>query len=195
MGSIRVWILAFASVIPTFLMSSAARAEDQLTGDYAFSQPESRVGFTIFGKSFFKIQRDGEFKDFTGEVSYDPSHPANTHVDLTVFTASVDMHNPDNDQLLKSGAFFDVDRYPTMHFSSSSADVRPDGSFSLTGDMTIRGVTKRMTIPVRLRQGPPGGTPGAVFETNFQIDRTEFGLNGAANWGGFKVSISKSVQI
>jgi len=66
----------------------------------------------------------------------------------------------------------------------------------MTGDMTIRGITKRLTVPVKLRQSSlAGGTPGALFETTFQIDRTEFGINGIPNWGGFKASISKVVDI
>ena len=65
-------------------------------------------------------------------------------------------------------------------------------SFDIT---TIRGITKRMTIPVKLRQLPrPGDLSGAVFETNFQIDRSDFGLNGSPRWNGFKVSISKNVH-
>ena len=67
----------------------------------------------------------------------------------------------------------------------------------MTGDMTIRGVTRRMTIPVTLPRRPTldGTTPGPAFESTFQIDRTEFGLNGSPNVHGFHVSISKKVQI
>ena len=102
------------------------------------------------------------------------------------------MHNAENDQILKSGDFFDVEHYPTMHFVSDSNVRKADGTFSMTGDMTIRGVTKHMTIPVKMRQGDPS-TP--VFESSFQIDRTEFGLNGLSKWNGLKVSISKKVEV
>jgi polyisoprenoid-binding protein YceI len=141
----------------------------------------------------FKVKRDGRFKNFTGELSYDPAHPADTHVDLTVYTDSVDMHNPENDQLMKSGEFFDVQHFPTMHFTNSSTEVRPDGTLEMTGHMTIRGVTKRMTIPVKLRD--PQSAHGAVFEATFPIDRTDFGLNGNPGWGGFTLKIAKNVQI
>ena len=60
--------------------------------------------------------------------------------------------------------------------------------------MTIRGITRRMTIPVRLRSSQTAASQPA-FETTFQIDRTEFGLNGTPKWSGFKVSIAKQVQI
>jgi polyisoprenoid-binding protein YceI len=65
----------------------------------------------------------------------------------------------------------------------------------MIGDMTIRGVTRKMTIPVKLRQDGQSAQAGAVFETTFPIDRTEFGLNGNPAWGGFSLKIAKSVQI
>jgi polyisoprenoid-binding protein YceI len=113
-----------------------------------------------------------------------------------VYTASVDMHDAENNELLKSGEFFDVDHFPTMHFTNSATAVRGDGTLEMTGDMTIRGVTRKMTIPVKLRQdSQTAQLSGAVFETTFPIDRTEFGLNGNSAMGGFSLKISKSVQI
>ena len=159
---------------------------------YAVNKTGSSVGFTIYGSMIFKIKRDGRFKDFSGELAYDPANPGNTRVDLTVYTASVDMHNSENDQLMKSGEFFDVAHFPTMHFTNSQTDVRPDGTLSMTGDMTIRGVTKKMTIPVKVRHGFGADS---IFETTFPIDRTEFGLNGNPGYGGFTLKIAKNVQI
>jgi len=179
----------------TLAMSSMAHAQAQ-TSIYTLNQAASVVDFSIYGSAIFKIKRDGQFKEFTGQLSYDPASPATTHVDLTVYTGSVDMHNSEQNQLLKSDAFFDVERFPTMHFTSSSTEMKPDGTFSMIGDMTIRGITRRLTIPVRLRQAPAAGAAsGTVFETTFHIDRTEFGLNGMAKWNGFNVSISKTVQV
>jgi polyisoprenoid-binding protein YceI len=184
-----------AAGILILFTSSTASAQVPSGAVLAVNQATSVVGFTIVGSSLFtKIKRDGQFRDFTGRVSYDPARPASTDVDLTVYTASVDMHDADNTRLLKSGEFFDVQRFPTMHFAGSATGAKPDGMFSMTGDMTIRGITKRMTIPVSLRQ-MAGDLSSAVFETTFPIDRTEFGLNGVPRWNGLRVSISKNVQI
>jgi polyisoprenoid-binding protein YceI len=172
--------------------ASVVHAQDT-TGLYTVNQSKSSIGFTIHGSMIFKVSRDGQFKDFTGQLEYDPAQPASTHVDLTVYTGSVDMHNREHDQLMKSGEFFDVEHFPTMHFVSSSAQLRSDGSLAMTGDLTIRGVTKQMTIPVRLK--PSGGAEGTTFETSFPIDRTDFGLNGNPGWGGFTLKIAKDVQI
>lgn len=164
--------------------------------DYSFNHAKSIVGFTIYAKALFTIKREGQFKDFTGDVSYDPLHPNDTHVDLTVYTSSVDMHNTEHEALLRSNGFFDVAEFPTMHFVSAGTNTRSDGTFEVTGDLTIRGITKRMAIPVKIR--PAAGasaTSSPVFETTFDIDRTEFGLNGTPTWGGINVSIAKKVQI
>jgi len=184
------------AILLSLTTSSMIRAETKTSSVYSVNQAAGTIGFTIYGSMIFRIKRDGEFKDFSGELSYDPANPAGAHVDLTVYTGSVDMHSAENDQLLKSADFFDVARFPTMHFANSSADIKPDGTLVMTGDMTIRGVTRQMTIPVRLRPTAQGvDSSGAVFETTFPIDRTEFGLNGSPSLGGFKLSISKNVEI
>jgi polyisoprenoid-binding protein YceI len=195
MTLLRPPVPLIAAGIFILFTSSTASAQVPSGAVLAVNQATSVVGFTIVGSSLFtKIKRDGQFRDFTGRVSYDPARPASTDVDLTVYTASVDMHDADNTRLLKSGEFFDVQRFPTMHFAGSATGAKPDGMFSMTGDMTIRGITKRMTIPVSLRQ-MAGDLSSAVFETTFPIDRTEFGLNGVPRWNGLRVSISKNVQI
>ena len=174
------------------LAAVPAAAQTESPSIYSVNQAASSIGFTIHGSMIFKIKRDGQFKDFKGELAYDRANPGHTRVDLTVYTASVDMHNAEHDQLMKSGEFFDVDRFPTMHFTNSATDVRPDGSLAMTGDMTIRGVTKTMTIPVKVH-GNNGAS--AVFETTFPIDRNDFGLNGNPGWGGFALKIAKEVEI
>lgn len=190
---VSVFAVVTASLV---LAPSVVGAQAQPPGDYTLNRAASAVGFTISGSMLFKVKRDGIFKDFTGNLSYNPEHPTDSHIDLTVYTGSVDMHNAQHDQLLRSPDFFDVAQFPTMHFVSDSTIRMPDGTFSMTGDMTIRGVTKRMTIPVKMRPDSTGTVPsGAVFESNFQIDRTEFGLNGTPKWGGMNVSISKKVGI
>jgi polyisoprenoid-binding protein YceI len=144
----------------------------------------------------FKVKENGSFKTFDGSLAYDPERPADTQLDLTVYTASVETKNAEHNDLLRSGEFFDAEHFPTMRFVSASTVKQPDGSFSMTGEMTIRGITKQLTIPVRLRPGWSAASgDGAVFESTFQIDRTDFGLNGAPKWGGLKVSISKKVDV
>ena len=192
MPTVKLPVSPAAAILLILAMPVSAHAE----GVYMLDRAASIVSFTLYGSAIFKVKKDGYFKDFTGLVSYDPARPADTRVDLTVNAASIDTQNSTQDELLRSGEFFDVAHFPTIHFASESAHMRPDGTLSVTGDMTIRGITRRMTIPVTLRPATlPGTTPGAAFESTFQIDRTEFGLNGSARQYGFHVSISKKVQI
>lgn len=176
------------------ILITALPATAQTADAYAVNPQASLVGFTVYAQMLFKMGQEGRFKEFTGQVSYDPSHPANTKVDLTVYTATVDMKNAEHEALLRSGDFFDVDRFPTMRFVSADTSVRPDGSMAVTGDLTIRDVTKRVAIPVKINEANRSGEQGAVFETTFQIDRTEFGLNGTPKLG-MNVSIAKNVRI
>lgn len=179
----RTWTsIALFSTLLT-LRPAPARASENL----AVNAEAGQVDFTVFAKMIFTLKKEGSFKQFAGQISFDPSRPDDTRVDLTVYTASVDMKNPEHAAMLKSGDFFDVDRFPTMHFVSSAMAVRPDGTMALVGDLTIRDVTRRIEVPVKVAAGS--------FETTFQIDRTDFGLNGSPKWSGMNVSIAKNVEI
>jgi polyisoprenoid-binding protein YceI len=195
MNPVRMPVPPAVAIVLILVMPVVALAQASSNGVYAVDQATSTVGFTLQGSAIFKVKRDGYFKNFSGLVSYNPTRPADTRVDLTVVAGSIDMRDSEHTQLLKSAEFFDVERFPTLHFASASSYMRPDGTLSVTGDMTIRGVTRRMTIPVKLSRTPNGTAQSTAFESTFQIDRTEFGLNGVPNWHGFHVSISKKVQI
>jgi polyisoprenoid-binding protein YceI len=195
MALARVPVSVGAALLLTFVTSVATPVLAE-TGTYALDPTASAVDFTLYASKIFTFKRVGQFKEFTGQLSFDPENPLGTQVDLTVYTSSLDIHNDEHNQLLRSGEFFDVERFPTMHFTSSSTDVKPDGTFAVTGDLTIRGITQRMTIPVKLKVAPETGGPStAFFESTFDIDRTEFGLTGVANTHGINVSISKDVRI
>jgi polyisoprenoid-binding protein YceI len=156
----------------------------------------SAVDFTVYVKALFTIKQEGQFKDFDGQVSYDPSDPSSTRLNLTVYTASVDTHDTGHDEMLRSPDFFDTGRFPTMQFLSTSVSVTPDGKLQVLGDLTIRGITQRLAVPVTVRQVLQRDAPAATrFETTFDIDRTQFGLNGSPKFGGLNVSVAKKVRI
>ncbi len=196
MTPVRLPVSLAAATLLILAAPVTTRAQASSNDVYLVDQAASTVSFTLQGSAIFKVKKDGYFKNFSGLVSYDPARPADTRVDLTVVADSIDMRNSGHSQLLKSAQFFDVVHFPTLHFASAMTTVQQDGTLSVTGDMTIRGITRRMTIPVTLRPTTLAGTtPGAAFESTFQIDRTDFGLNGTASQYGFHVSISKKVQI
>jgi polyisoprenoid-binding protein YceI len=191
----RLPVLLVAPAL-ALLAPSMAAAQTPPNGIYMLDRTASAVGFTISGSMIIKVKRDGRFQEFTGRLAYNPAHPAETQLDLTVYTASVDTHDSEQDHLLKSSDFFDVEHFPTMRFVSTVVAANTDGTFSVTGDMTIRGITKQLTIPVKLRRSSRDlGQHSPIFESTFQIDRTEFGLNGLPKWNGLKVSISKNIEV
>ena len=182
------------AVVVLSMLLSPSPAGASPPDDAALDPQDSVVGFTVYAQMLFKLKQDGRFRQFTGQVAYDPVRPTDTHVDLTVYTATVDMHSPEHDAILKSQDFFDVEHFPTMRFVGASTAVRPNGGLDVTGDLTIRGITRRLTVPVAI--SPARGTSsGPRFETTFQIDRTDFGLTGTPKPGGLSVSIAKTVRI
>ena len=173
-----------------------ANAQDNGETHYTVDCQSSAVNFTLSARRvLFRVHRQGQFREFTGDIWYDPSNPAATQVDLTVYTDSVNLDNVKQEDLLRSDEFFDVARHPTMHFVSTAVAQEGDGRLSVTGDLTIRGITRRLTVPIRVM--PPGSAPGTMtFDTTFEIDRTQFDLTGGGPRSReFKVSIGKNVTI
>lgn len=170
---------------PTFASDGAAT--------YEISHVYSNVSFSIV-KFFFK--EDGGFRSYTGEVYYDPAHPERSHVRMTVQADSIDTRTEGRDRALRSDDFFDVEHYPTLAFISTSVMPKSDNLLDVTGDITIHGVTKHITIPVRFlgEKYLKGWGDFVGFDTEFTIDRTAFGVNGS-RWSGGAAVLSKDVNI
>lgn len=115
----------------------------------------------------------GQFGEFDGVIVYDPETPANSSVEMTVQATSIDTDNPKRDEHLRSPDFFDVASHPTLHFRSKKVAKMGD-NLAVTGDLTIRGVTREVTIPVQVL-GVMGDKAG--FATEFTIDRQDYGVN------------------
>ena len=166
------------------------------SSQYSLTKSSSLVAFTIYTQGLFRLKREGHFTEVAGELSYDPARPADTRVNLLVNTASVDINDAEHNELLRSQEFFDAAEFPTMRFTSTATSTQQDGTMVVDGDLTIRGITKRIAIPVALRTTQQDGAQTAArFDTTFDIDRTDFGLNGAPKTKGFNISISKRVRI
>jgi polyisoprenoid-binding protein YceI len=127
---------------------------------------------------------------------YDAINPAASSIEVTVQAASIDTKNSTRDEVLRSDDFFDAARYPTLSFKSTRVRAVSEERLEVTGDLTIRGVTRQITIPVkRLGVGEVANEGEiAAFETEFTLDRTEFGVNGS-RWSGGKLLLSKEVNI
>lgn len=161
------YALSLALLLPA--LASAAPAVYKVDPDH------SGVGFTV---RHFVSNVPGRFKDFDGVIRYDAQNPAASSVSFTVQAASIDTDNGDRDDHLRGPEFFDAARFPTLTFSSTSVKAVDADTLEVTGDLTIRGVTKTVTVPVELLgavKGPSGEKAG--FESIFKLDRKEYGIN------------------
>ncbi len=141
---------------------------------YKVDADHSGVGFSI---RHFVSNVSGRFRDFDGVIKYDKANPAASSVEFTVKAASIDTANNDRDEHLRSKDFFDVQKFPTLTFTSTKVVAKDANTLDVTGNLTMHGVTKPITIPVTLLgtvKTPKGEKAG--FETNFKVDRKEYGI-------------------
>lgn len=140
----------------------------------------------------------GRFADVEGTIYTDEQNPGNSSVEAVLKGASLDTRSDQRDQHLKSADFLDVEKFPTISFRSK----RVEGSreeFKLTGDLTIRGTTKEITLDVTFegRGKDPWGGERVGFAANGKIDRRDFGLtwNQALETGGVLVANEIKITI
>jgi polyisoprenoid-binding protein YceI len=121
----------------------------------------------------------GRFNDLTGTVTLDEKNPADASFQLQVKADSVDTGQAKRDNHLKSPDFFNAKEFPTISFRSKQVKPLKGGALEVTGDLTLHGVTKSITVKVkRVGSGnDPFGKFRAGFETDFLIRRSDYGMN------------------
>ncbi|HEU4699297.1 MAG TPA: YceI family protein [Gemmatimonadales bacterium] len=136
----------------------------------------------------------GRFTDVKGTITVDEQHPDRSRVEVEIPAASIDTHVDQRDQHLRSADFLDVARYPTITFRSTriqGAWNREGDRFTVTGDLTVHGVTKPVTLAATYEGGAtdPRGGRRVGFSADTEIDRRQFGLtwNQALEAGGILV--------
>lgn len=144
----------------------------------------------------------GRFTDVEGMLDIDDDAPERASVSVRIPAASIDTGVEDRDNHLRSGDFLDVDAYPDIRFESKSVEgaiAREGDSFQVSGDLTIRGVTREVTIDVTYqgRGKDPWGNQRAGFEGSTEIDRRDWGLewNQALETGGILVGNIVKIQL
>jgi polyisoprenoid-binding protein YceI len=160
-----------------------------LTGTYTLDPTHSRIGFVARHAMVTKVR--GSFNEFSGSGSFDAENPANSSLSLTVQAASIDTRNADRDAHLRSNDFFAMDQYPEITFDSTSVDQVDADRYAVTGDLTIKGVTRPVTVEFELAGGAvdPYGNLRIGLEGSTTINRKDFGVswNAALETGGVLV--------
>ena len=176
-----------------------ATATATATRTYQIDKAHSEVEFQV-RHLLSKVR--GRFSDFSGSLDFDAEQPVSSSVRFTIRAASIDTNQADRDTHLRSEDFFAVDRFPALTFASTRVTPRGGGQFDVTGDLTIRDVTRSVVLPVTYlgTAKDPWGNEKLAFEAEITINRKDFGLNwnAALETGGFlvgdEVKVSLSIQ-
>ncbi|MFO7320761.1 MAG: YceI family protein [Chloroflexota bacterium] len=155
----------------------------------------SRANFSVRHMMVSTVR--GGFDRVSGKLEFDPEHPEKSYVEAVIDAASISTGVEDRDNHLRSADFLDVENYPTITFKSTDVTITGENTADVHGNLTIRGVTKPVTLKVE-HVGTAVGMTGARvsgFEARTQINREDFGLtwNVALETGG--VLVGKEVRI
>jgi polyisoprenoid-binding protein YceI len=165
-------------------------AADTLTGTWTVDAAHSRIGFTARHAMVTKVR--GSFTDFTATAQLNAENPAASHVDVTIEVASVNTGNEQRDGHLRTNDFFDAETYPQIRFVSTDVERIDAENYRLTGDLTIKGITKPVTVDFEFTgiATDPFGNERAGFEGKATINRKDWGVsfNAALETGGVLVS-------
>ncbi len=122
---------------------------------------------------------EGRFTDFAGVVNFDDADPTRSTVELTIQTASINTGMDMRDKHLRSGDFFAADSFPTITFKSTKVEkADQENVYKVTGDLTLRGVTKPVVLTVHSLGTSPNGMGGTVagFDAQTSINRLDYGV-------------------
>lgn len=141
----------------------------------------------------------GRFGKVSGTVAVDDQHPAKSTVDVTIDTSSIDTREAQRDSHLQSPDFFEVEKFPAITFKATGAAADIGGSFPLTGNLTIKDVTRPITLEVTSegRGNDPWGNVRAGYSAKGKLKRSDFGLtwNQLIEAGGVAVGDEISIRI
>jgi len=142
----------------------------------------------------------GHFGKLSGKLTLDDAELTNSHVEAVIDASSLETRDSQRDAHLKSGDFFDVEKFPTLSFKSTRVRVVGDEELSVEGDLTIRGVTRKATFavegPTPPTQDPWGNTRLGISATT-KINRKDFGLtwNATLETGGILVGDEVAITL
>ncbi|HEY2791752.1 MAG TPA: YceI family protein [Micromonosporaceae bacterium] len=172
---------------------TATEIPGYVAGTWTIDTVHSHVGFVIKHMMVSKVR--GRFGTFSGEFTT-AADPLASRVSVTIDATSIDTNNTMRDDHIRSADFFDADNHPTFTFVSTGVRF-DDGELFIDGDLTIRGITKPVTLAAETPEfGPnPRGGMKAGISASTEINRTDFGVsyNGPIPGGG--VALAEKVQI
>lgn len=177
----------FAALLLAASFASPVFAAPQV---YQFDKAHTNIIFFINHLGF--SNKFGEFRTFDGTLNFDPDDISASSVHVSIPVDSVDTDVPKLDEHLQKAEFFNAAQFPTMDFTSTAVTVVGDNRLKVTGNLTLLGVTKPVTLDVVLNKAGPhpySKAPAAGFSATATIKRSDFGMTAYAGMLGDEVSI------
>lgn len=179
----KIVLLAALTVLTLGALGAAQAAE------YAIDPAHSTIGFQIRHLTISKV--NGKFDAFKGGFTFVKDDPSSWQAEVSIDAASINTGNEKRDEHLRSTDFFDVARFPTITFKSTAVSMKEGNEGTVTGDLTMHGVTRSVTLDVEFlgEVNDPWGNERAGFSLRGKINRQDFGLtwSKALETGGFVV--------
>ena len=167
-----------------------------VAGVYTIDPAHTSVEFV--GRHLMITKVRGRFPDVSGTITIN-DEPERSHVEVEINVAKIDTGNADRDAHLRSADFFDVDNHPTMSFTSTKVEASRSQTWLLTGDLTVRGITRPVTLQVDFDGAgtSPIGDRRISFSAAADVDREDWGLtwNMALDTGGVLVGKTARVEL
>ena len=163
-------------------------------GTWVLDTAHTDIAFVARHAMVTKVR--GTFDEFEGSVVVDQENPAVSVAKAVIKTASVNTGNADRDGHVRGDDFFSVEQFPEMTFESTSFDIQGD-SGTVTGDLTLKGITKPVTLDVEIFgvEEDPFGNTRVGFEASTKINRKDFGVDFQAPLGSGGVLVSEQITI
>lgn len=162
---------------------------------WAIDSTHSSIDFSV--KHMMIANVKGSFHKFEAKVEADPEDLTTASIEFDIDVNSIDTRNSDRDAHLRSADFFETDKYPSIRFVSKSIAAKGDGDYAVTGDVTIRGITRSETFEVTFEGvgKDPWGNEKAGFSAKGKLKRSDYGLtyNAVLEAGG--VLIGDEIKI
>jgi polyisoprenoid-binding protein YceI len=193
MGHSVARIALTAGLAAIFMLPASAA-----TSTWQLDPAHSAAQFSVRHLAISTVR--GGFSNVKGTVIFDDKDVSKSSVDVTIDVSTVDTREPNRDKDLKSDKFFDVAQYPTMAFKSTKVEQESPGKLKVTGDLTIRGVTKQVVLDVEGPTAPvkdPWGNQREAVSATTKINRQDYGVkwNATMDNGGVVVGDEVSINI
>lgn len=184
-------LTAFTAISLLAGFSGSALAADK----YTFDKPHTQIMFSIDHLGFSRSS--GKFLDYSGTIMFDREAPEKSSVEITIPVGSLEMGDKTWNEHLLAEKMFDVAKYPDMKFKSTAIKVTGEKTADITGDLTLHGVTKPVTLATTFRKAERVemmNADKAGFAATTTIRRSDFGMSEGIPMVGDEVQITLEVE-